>query len=96
MICLAVTHIVRPGMEESTVEHLRRLTEATRLEPGCRFYQAHRSPAESRKFFLYEQYDDQAALDFHRGSPHFEEHVKGGLMALAESRHPEIYSPLTD
>ena len=96
MICLAVTYVVKPGTEDQTVERLRLLTEATRLEPGCRFYLTHRSTTEPRKFFLYEQYDDQAALEFHRSTPYFVEHVVGGLIPSAESRSPEFYEPLTD
>jgi quinol monooxygenase YgiN len=96
MICLAVTYVMKPGTEDEAVERLRLLTEATRAEPGCRFYQTHRSTTDPRRFFLYEQYDDQAALDFHRSSPHFVEHVKGGLLTIAESRSPELYAPLTD
>ena len=72
------------------------LTEATTQEPGCRIYHAHRSTTDPRKFFLYEQYEDQAALDFHRASPHFAEHVVNGLIQAAESRSPEFYYPLTD
>jgi len=94
MICLAVTYVIRAGHEEEVVERLRILTAATRLEPGCRFYQAHRSSADARRFFLYEQYDDQAALDAHRAAPYFIEHVLGGLVPAAESRSPEIYDPL--
>ncbi len=59
-------------------------------------YQSHRSTSDPRKFFLYEQYEDQAALDFHRASPHFAEHVTGGLLRIAESRSPELYAPLSD
>ncbi len=95
MICLAVTYVMKPGTEADTLERLAKLTEATRLEPGCRFYQTHRSTTEPRKFFLYEQYDDEVALEFHRATPHFIEHVVGGLMINAESRAPEFYSPLT-
>ena len=40
-------------------------------EPGCRMYQVHRSPSDPQQFFIYEQYDDQAALDAHRAAPHF-------------------------
>ena len=38
----------------------------------------------------------KAALDYHRATPHFAEHVVNGLMVCAESRAPEFYSPLTD
>jgi len=94
VICLAVTYLMRPGSEDEVVERLRLLTELTRLEPGCRFYQTHRSITEPRKFFLYEQYENQAALDSHRSQPYFVEHVINGLMKFAETRSPELYEPL--
>ena len=96
MICLAVTYVIKVGHEDEAADRLAILTRLTRLEPGCRMYQAHRSPTESRKFFLYEQYDDQSALEAHRAASYFSEHVKDGLMAIAESRHPELYHPLDE
>jgi len=59
-------------------------------------YVAHRSTSDPRKFFLYEQYDDQAALDAHRAAPHFERYVKNGLFTIIESRTPELYEPLAE
>jgi quinol monooxygenase YgiN len=57
-------------------------------------YVAHRSTSDPRRFFLYEQYDDQAALDAHRVAPHFEQYAKGRLFSIIDSRSPEIYCPL--
>lgn len=94
MICVAVTYLIQPGHEEQAVDLFAKLTEATRAEPGCRMYQAHRSTSDPRKFFLYEQYDDQAALDAHRAAPHFERYGKSGLFTILESRNPELYEPL--
>ena len=96
MICVAVTYVIRSGHEDEAVALFAKLTEHTRAEPGCRMYLAHRSTVDSRRFFLYEQYDDQAALDAHRAAPHFEQYAKGGLFPIIESRTPEIYVPLTD
>ena len=96
MICVAVTYIVKPGNEEEAAELFRKMTVDTRTEPGCRFYLAHRSTADPRRFFLYEQYDDQAALDAHRAAPYFELYVKQGLFPMIESRSPEIYEPLEE
>jgi quinol monooxygenase YgiN len=96
MICVAVTYLIQAGQEEKAVGLLRTMTEATRREPGCRMYLAHRSTSNPGQFFLYEQYDDQAALDAHRGSPHFVEHVQNGLFPIIESRKPEIYEPLDE
>jgi quinol monooxygenase YgiN len=94
MICVAVTYVMKAGHEEEAVGLFRELTGPTRAEPGCRMYLVHRSAADPRKFFLYEQYDDQAALDAHRASPHFAKYATGGLFPLIESRTPEIYVPL--
>jgi quinol monooxygenase YgiN len=94
MICVAVTYVIKPGHEHEAVELFGKMTEATRAEPGCRMYQAHRSTVDPRRFFLYEQYDDQAALDAHRAAPHFARYVTGGLFAILENRAPELYEPL--
>jgi quinol monooxygenase YgiN len=96
MICVAVTYLIKAGHEGEAADLFARLTEATRAEPGCRMYLAHRSTTDPRRFFLYEQYDDQEALDAHRASPHFERFAKAGLFPIIESRTPELYEPLTD
>jgi quinol monooxygenase YgiN len=96
MICIAVTYVIQPGREDEAVEFFRILAAETRKEPGCRMYVAHRSLAEPRRFFLYEQYDDHAAVDAHRASPHFAKYAAGGLFEIVESRSPELYEPLND
>lgn len=42
------------------------------LEPGCRQFDLCRDPAEAALFFLYELYDDAAAIDAHLKSVHFQ------------------------
>ena len=96
MICVAVTYVIRSGHENEALAFFAKLTPLTRAEPGCRMYLAHRSTSDPRKFFLYEQYDDQAALDAHRSAAHFEQYVKNGLFTILESRSPELYEPITD
>ncbi len=96
MICVAVTYIVKQGCEDEAASLFRTLTKHSRVEPGCRMYLAHRSASDARRFFLYEQYVDQAALDAHRAAPDFERYVKQGLFQIIESRTPDIYVPLTD
>lgn len=94
MICVAVTYILREGTDDQAEELFAKLAPATRKEPGCRLYEVHRSVTNPLQFFLYEQYDDQAALDAHRASDHFDRYAKNGLFALIESRSPEIYRRL--
>lgn len=40
-------------------------------EPGCRQFDVCRDPADQGCFFLYELYDDEAAVQAHLRSPHF-------------------------
>jgi quinol monooxygenase YgiN len=94
MICVAVTYVIKPGHEAEAVSLFHALTGPTRAEAGCRMYQAHRSTNDPRRFFLYEQYVDQAALDAHRASAHFAQYATGGLFHIIESRTPEIYEPV--
>ncbi len=94
MICVAVTYVIKPGREAEAADLFRAMTAQTRAEPGCRMYLAHRSTTDPRRFFLYEQYDDQAALDAHRAAPHFEKYVKDGLFPITESRAPSFSSRL--
>jgi quinol monooxygenase YgiN len=96
MVCLAVTYVVLPNREAEAKELFGKLTKVTRAEPGCRMYQAHQSLSEPRRFFLYEQYADEAAVKAHRESPHFDEWVQRGLFRIIESRTPELYAPLPD
>ena len=94
MICLAVTYTVRPGHEDEAAEHLRALTGPSRAEPGCRMWLAHRSVDDPRVFLIYEQYDDEAAFEAHRATPHFAKHGRGGIQRIAESRVAVVAGPL--
>lgn len=91
MIVLTVTYLIAAGREDEAREHFLAVREATRKEPGNRAYLVHQSTEDPCRFFLYEQYDDSAAQDEHRASPHFEEHIRNGVMQIMESRTPAIY-----
>ena len=41
-----------------------------RMQPGCRQFDVCRDPADSQVFFLYELYDDAAAIAAHLQTPH--------------------------
>lgn len=94
MIVLKVDMQVKPGTEEKCKHYLRLLEEHSRKEPGCLLYFGHQSTENPRKFLIYEQYKDQAALDAHRKSRHFDEYVRGGLDTFVESRNRELFHGL--
>ena len=91
---LAVTWIAREGEEERVAEALRTVAPLARAEPGCIHYYVHRSPDDSRRFFLYEEYVDEAAFQAHTASEHFQRHVLGEAVPLLETRERVTYRPL--
>jgi len=76
MVVLAVTWMAKTGKETEVADIFSRLTAESRKEPGCAMFQVHRHRTEPRRFFIYEQYKDDAALESHRATPHFLQYAK--------------------
>ena len=96
MVVLAVTWMSKAGHENEVVDIFRKVQTASRQEPGCLMYMVHRHKTDAQRFFIYEQYRDDAALEAHRNSPHFQEYVVKQLKDIGERKEGELYSPLTD
>jgi (4S)-4-hydroxy-5-phosphonooxypentane-2,3-dione isomerase len=92
MLVLRVDMLVKPGAESQCLEIIRKLQENTRQEPGCVYYAGHQSKEDSRRFFMYEVYKDEAALQAHRNAPHFKQYVNGGLDPIVEQRTRELFT----
>jgi len=91
MVVLAVTWVANPGQEAEVAEVFSKLEEASRQGPGCLLYIVHRHRSEAARFFIYEQYRDDAALDAHRQSPHFQQYAVKSLQQIATRRDGELY-----
>jgi quinol monooxygenase YgiN len=96
VICLAVTYTFQPGKEEEALGYLRELIPASREEPGCRMYVVHRGKDDPQRFFIYEQYDDEAAFEAHKNSPHFQRYGMNGLRTIMATRDAHFYLPLAE
>ncbi len=94
MVVLAVTWMAKAGRETEVADYFGKLTEASRKEPGCVMYQAHRHKTDPRRFFVYEQYDDDAALEAHRATPYFLQYVKKDLPKVADRVEGNLFEPL--
>ncbi len=94
MVVLAVTWMAKQGREGDVVSVFSKLSEASRKEPGCLLYQVHRHKTDPRRFFIYEQYKDDAALEAHRAAPHFLQHAKKELPRIADRVESQLYEPL--
>lgn len=94
MIVLAVTWVAKVGREGETAGLFAKLTQESRKEPGCVMYQVHRHRTEPRRFFIYEQYKDDAALEAHRTADHFLQYAKRELPKVADRVEGHLYEPM--
>lgn len=83
--------LVREGREEDVAGLMPELVAASRAEPGCLVYIAHRHLEDSRRFMFYEQYVDEAAFTAHTESEHYQRLVVPVLAPSVESRERGTY-----
>ena len=93
-VVLAVTWVAREGESDAVAGLLRQLMPLSRAEPGCLQYDAHRDPDDPNRFFLFERYADEAALEAHGASAHFQELVLGDAVPRLASRERLLLTPL--
>jgi len=94
MVVLAVTWMAKVGHEAEVGALFAKLTEESRKEPGCVMYQVHRHRTEPRRFFIYEQYKDDAALEAHRTAPYFLQLAKKDLPKVGERVEGNLFEAL--
>jgi quinol monooxygenase YgiN len=95
VIVLAVVWVARAGREDEVANVFRKLEAESRREPGCLMYIVHRQKDDPARFFIYEQYRDDAALEVHRDAPHFQEYAVKELANIADRVQAGLYQPLT-
>ena len=72
MLALVVEFRIHPGHVADLAAAIAENARASLAhEPGCRRFDVCRDPADAGLFFLYELYDDEAAIQAHLQSAHF-------------------------
>jgi quinol monooxygenase YgiN len=66
MLTFTTKFTVKAGHEQEFERIISIVVPKVREEPGNHTYIFHRSTQDPRVFMLYEEYDDQAALEAHR------------------------------
>jgi quinol monooxygenase YgiN len=79
MVSFTIRMKFNPEDQAEIEETLRVLTAASRQEPGCISYIPHFVEGEQVTVLIYEQYKDEAAVDYHRNSEHFQKYAIGVL-----------------
>jgi quinol monooxygenase YgiN len=84
----------KEGKADLIAQIIETMTPLSRQEPGCLFYQAHRTPDDPNLFYLYEQYVDRGGYEAHMATPHFEKYVRGEAIPNLESRDREFFETM--
>jgi quinol monooxygenase YgiN len=83
--------LVKAGREEEVAAVMAELVAASRAEPGCLLYNAHRHLEDPRRFMFYERYEDEAAFTAHTESEHYQRLVVPVIAPSVESRERGVY-----
>ena len=94
MVVLAVTWMAKITHEAEVAAVFTKLSEESRKEPGCLMYQVHRHKTDPRRFFIYEQYKDDAGLEAQRAAPHFLQYAKKQLPKIADRVEGHLFEPI--
>jgi quinol monooxygenase YgiN len=75
--------VARKGNEDQLRTLLQSMLTPTRAEPGCQLYELYESDSWGR-FYLYENWESQSALDQHKATSHFRHMQQAAGEVLAE------------
>lgn len=73
---------------------LEQLTEHSRAEPGCLYYQPHVSASQPNLLYLYEVYASPEAAAAHQQSDYFQQLALETIVPLLSSREVVEVTPL--
>jgi quinol monooxygenase YgiN len=73
MIVVAGRIQVNPEVRSEAVRVALTMAEATRAEPGCVSYRFYADLADPNTFFIFEEWESEAALARHFETPHMAE-----------------------
>lgn len=87
MLAIIVDFEALPGKGGEVRETLQtQARNSLEKEPGCRHFDVCADPDDPHRFFLYEIYDDEAAVDAHGKTPHYGE-FRAAIDPLLKSRN---------
>jgi len=81
MIIVAGTVFIKPDARAEAVAAAAQMAAATQAEAGCLSYRFYRDVTDPNRFFVFEVWESEAALEVHFQTPH---------MAEFQQRLPEL------
>ena len=93
-VVVFATWVVTPAHLDTVLQLLPHIATASRAEAGNLQYTACQSAADPNTILLYEVYEDQAAVEAHKNSPHYQQLVAGQVVPLLSDRKVTLATPL--
>lgn len=75
MIVLLAKSRLLEGKQQKFISVAEKLVKTTREEPGCMYYDLVQDAADEKVFYFVEKYRDEAAVEAHKASVHFQTYV---------------------
>jgi quinol monooxygenase YgiN len=82
---------VLPDATDQFLSYASVIVAASNREEGCLVYKLYQEVGNPTGFIFYEEYTDQAAIDFHNSTSHFRTFIGQITGILAESPVIEVY-----
>lgn len=93
MIKIVAKNLIKEGMEEEFKKVVRELVEKSSAEEGNIFYSINQSLDNPREFAFIECWRDQAAIDIHNATEHFQRIVPI-TQTMSEGGSVEFYQEI--
>ena len=90
LILITVKTKVKPGQAEAYLAANRPFLEATRQEPGNKWFEQFRSVDDPDTILTLEAFDDSAAGEAHVASPHFQKFLEEDATRPLVAEVPDI------
>jgi len=94
MIAVSAIFQAKPGREAELESALRAMIAPVGKESGALEYAVHRANDDAGRFFFYEKYQDQTAVDLHMASPYLKALLDKVPVLCASAPVVELYQPL--
>lgn len=72
MIIIAGTATANITDPAAALHHIRTMVQASEAEVGCHTYRIYADPEVANRFFIFEVWEDAAALQHHFQTPHMQ------------------------
>jgi len=77
---------VKEGKLDAVLEIMKEAAQKSSEETGNLFYKIHQSKTDENTLILFEGYENESALEYHKNSEHYQNLVVKEIIPLLENR----------